>query len=142
MRIMTLALAPLGSLALILMLIGFVHDPPSGLPVQIAYYRYQEETCEDGRTVVVRVLANGKVNLFNRGVQEIQGTELANRLEEIFRTRAERIVFIEAEPDLPLSAVADVIDISRSQVNLVAILTSADETGYCVSIYHHSQGLL
>ena len=141
MRIRTLVSAPFVSLVLILMPISIaVHrDKPHGLPLQIAY-QGKGENCETGRLVVARVLANGNVSL-NREV-ELRRSELADRLNQIFRTRAERVVFIEADPDLPISSVADVIDISRSQVDLVVIVTPAVEAGYCLSIYRHPQGFL
>jgi len=144
MRIMTLALAPLGSLALILMpAVIVVHrDKPHGLPLLIAYDdRRHEEICEDGRIIIVRVLANGNVS-FNGGELEIPRSELADRLHEIFKTRAERVVFIEGDPELPLSAVAEVIDISRREVNFVVIVTPAVEAGSCLSTYRSPQGVL
>ena len=137
MRIMTLALAPLGSLALILMpAVIVVHrDKPHGLPLLIAYDdRRHEEICEDGRIIIVRVLANGNVS-FNGGELVIQRRELADRLREIFKRRVERVLFVEGDPDLPLSNVADVIDISRKEVDLVAILTPTVKRGYCLSVH-------
>jgi biopolymer transport protein TolR len=134
MRIMSVVLAPFVSLVLILMpTVIVVHrDKPHGLPLQIAY-QGKGENCETGRLVVARALANGNVSL-NSEV-EMRRSELADRLNQIFRTRAERVVFIEADPDLPVSSVADVIDISRREVDLVAILTPAVESGYCLSMH-------
>ena len=144
MRITSLAWGALLSLVLILIPIVIVvhRDKPHGLPLLIAYDdRRHEEICEDGRIIIVRVLANGNVS-FNGGELEIPRSELANRLQDVFRTRAERVIFVEAEPDLPISAVAEVIDISRSQVNLVVIVTPAVEAGHCLSIYRNPQGVL
>ena len=133
MRIMTLALAPLASLALILMpAVIVVHrDKPHGLPLQIAYQ--DRQICGDARLVVARVLTNGNVSL--NGEAEMRRSELADRLHEIFKRRVERVLFVEGDPDLPLSSVADVIDISRKEVDLVAILTPAVERGYCLSVH-------
>jgi biopolymer transport protein ExbD/biopolymer transport protein TolR len=141
MQIMSLVSAPFVGLVLILMLTGFVRDPPTGLPLLIAYDdRRHEEICEDGRLIIVRVLTNGKVNLNNE--VEMRPSELGDRLNQIFRTRAERVLFIEADADLPVSSVAGVIDISQSQVDRVVIVTPTVEAGYCLSIYRNPQGVL
>jgi len=126
------------SLVLILMPIVIVvhHDKPHGLPVQIAY---EDKNCGDGRTIIARVLANGNVS-FNGGVQEIQRSQLADRLKEIFRTMVERVLFIEADSSLPFRSVAEVIDISRRQVDLVAIRTPAVDARYCLSIHRQATG--
>jgi biopolymer transport protein ExbD len=113
-------------------------DKLHGLPLQIAY---QEKECFDNRRLVIaQVLANGKVS-FNGGELVIQRSELADRLHEIFKTRAERLLFIEGDPDLPVSSVAEVIDISRKEVAFVVILTPAVESGYCLSV-HPPWGIL
>ena len=39
--------------------------------------------------------------------------ELGPRLEEIFKTRAERVVFVKGDPDLEFQAVAKAIDIAH-----------------------------
>lgn len=102
-----------------------------GLPVKIAY---QAKRCGDGRTTVVRVLKNGNVRIFDNGVQETKRAELADRLRAIFRTRAERVLFLTADSNLPFQSVADVIDISESVVDFVAIVTPAVAPGYCLSM--------
>ena len=101
MRIMSLVLAPFVSLLLILTAIVMVvhRDKPHGLPLRIAY-QGKGENCETGRLVVARVLTTGKVSLNNE--VEMRRTELVDRLNQIFRTRAERVLFIEADPDLPV----------------------------------------
>jgi len=143
MRITSLAWGALLSLVLILIPIVIVvhRDKPHGLPLLIAYDdRRHAEICEDGRIIIVRVLTNGKVSLNNE--VEMRRTELGDRLHQIFRTRAERVLFIEADPDLPVSSVADVIDIARKEVELIVIVTPAVEAGDCLSIYRHPQGFL
>jgi biopolymer transport protein TolR len=140
MQITSLVLAPFVSLVLILMpTVILVHrDKPHGLPLQIAY---QDKECFDNRRdVVAQVLANGNVSL-NSEVPEIRRSQLADRLNQIFRTRAERLIFIEADPDLPLSSVVEIIDISQSQVDFVAILTPAAE-GACRSMHLTSPAIL
>jgi biopolymer transport protein ExbD len=103
-----------------------------GLPVKIAcrstdYYG-------DCRPVVAHILQNGIVRL-NRE-DEIKVNALANRLHESFATRAERVLFVKADPDVPFQSVAEIIDIAQTEVEYVGILTSAveKEPGFCLSI--------
>ena len=140
MRITSLASGALLNLVLILMptVIVVDRDKPHGLPLQIAYQK--KECFDDTRLVVARALTNGKVSL--NGEVELRRSELADRLHQIFRTRAERVLFIEADPDLPVSSVADVIDIARKEVELIVIVTPAVEAGDWLSIYRHPQGFL
>ena len=132
--------AVLSLLLILTAIVMVVHrDKPHGLPLRIAY-QGKGENCETGRLVVARVLTTGKVSLNNE--VEMRRTELVDRLNQIFRTRAERVLFIEADPDLPVSSVVDVIDISRKEVELVVIVTPAVEVGDCLSIYRHPPGIL
>jgi biopolymer transport protein TolR len=43
----------------------------------------------------------------------IELVNLGNRLDEIFRTRAERLMFVKGAPELEYGAVAQVIDIGH-----------------------------
>jgi biopolymer transport protein ExbD len=63
-----------------------------GLPVKIAYRSTDFGDC---RPVVAHALQNGSVRL-NRET-EIQVNALAQRLHEIFATRAERVLFLKAD---------------------------------------------
>jgi biopolymer transport protein ExbD len=52
---------------------------------------------------------------------------LGQRLEEIFKTRAERVVFVRADPDLEYSAVAQAIDIAHgAQIDKVGLMPFKD----------------
>jgi biopolymer transport protein ExbD len=79
------------------------------------------------------VLENGDLRILDgRAPQDVKRSELAQRLEEVFRTRAERLLFVKADPNLPFQSVAEVIDISKPHVNFVALLTPAVEKGFCL----------
>jgi len=108
-----------------------IGDPSRGLPVQIAY---QDQRCyDDRRDTFLEVLENGDLRILDRGApQDVKRSELAQRLEEVFRTRAERLLFVKADPNLPFQSVAEVIDISKSHVNFVALLTPAVGSGPCL----------
>jgi biopolymer transport protein TolR len=74
--------------------------PPPGTP----------PSQSDTRTVVVTVDGNHAL-LINQEPSDYD--KLGGRLEEIFKTRAERVVFIKGDPSLEYSWVAKVIDIAH-----------------------------
>ena len=74
--------------------------PPPGQPPSQA----------DQRTVVVTIDGNHQVKI---NEEPSDYDKLGGRLEEIFKTRAERVVFIKGDPSLEYSWVAKVIDIAH-----------------------------
>jgi biopolymer transport protein ExbD len=51
-------------------------------------------------------------------------------LEEIFKTRAERIVFVKGDPDLEFQNVARAIDIAKgAQMDKIGLMTPKIEEG-------------
>jgi biopolymer transport protein ExbD len=56
--------------------------------------------------------------------------ELQTRLTDIFKTRAERVMFVKGDDDVPFSDVATVIDIAHaSGVEKVGLITAKIEAG-------------
>jgi len=54
-------------------------------------------------------------------------SKLGPRLEEIFKTRAERVVFVKGDPDLDYSVVAEAIDIAHgAQIDKVGLMPFKD----------------
>ena len=83
------------------------------------------------RTIVVQVLKGSggrpalKINQDDVTWQNLQG-----RLEEIFKTRAEKVMFIKADNDLEFSDVAQVIDVAHAAgVEKVGLITARIEAG-------------
>jgi len=83
------------------------------------------------RTVVVQLMkgAGGrpalKINQDNVTWDTLQG-----RLEEIYKTRAEKVMFVKADNDLEFSQVAQVIDIAHAAgVEKVGLITAKIEAG-------------
>jgi len=84
------------------------------------------------RTVVVQVMKGGgggkpalKINQDDVTWQNLQG-----RLEEIFKTRAEKVMFVKADTDLEFADVAQVIDIAHAAgVDKVGLITAKIEAG-------------
>jgi biopolymer transport protein ExbD len=57
-------------------------------------------------------------------------TRLGPRLEEIFKTRAERVVFVKGDPGLEFQQVAQVIDAAKGAgIDKVGLMTAAVEAG-------------
>ena len=92
-------------------------DQPTGLVVRIA----RIGRCgESPRDVVLEVRPGGRLRL-NGEDQERQ--ELGRRLEDIFRTRFYRYLFIMGDPNVPFGEVPTVLDVAAAKVDYVAILT-------------------
>jgi len=83
------------------------------------------------RTIVVQLLkgAGGKPAL-KINQDDVTWQNLQGRLEEIFKTRAEKVMFIKADNDLEFSEVAQVIDIAHAAgVDKVGLITARIEAG-------------
>ncbi|HYV75942.1 MAG TPA: hypothetical protein VFB24_16940 [Candidatus Binatia bacterium] len=118
---MRLNAAPFAALFLTLSAIaaGFFHTA-TGFAVRIA--RLEPCGWDDRRVVVVQVLSRGGLRI-NTEAQVLQREELERRLEQIFKTRVYRYIFLTSDPDLPFGEVAQVIDSAAKQVDYVSILT-------------------
>jgi len=79
------------------------------------------------RTVVIIINKDRSMMLNTEPVTEAQ---LGPRLEEIFKTRAERVVFVKGDPDLDFGAVAKAIDIAKGAgLDKVGLMTPKVEAG-------------
>ncbi len=57
-------------------------------------------------------------------------SRLGKRLEEIFKTRAERVVFVDGDPDLEYQVVARAIDIAKGAgLDKVGLMTPKVKSG-------------
>jgi biopolymer transport protein TolR len=91
--------------------------PPPGVQV----------SAQDQRTVVI-VINKDKTMLINTEVTD--EAKLGSRLEEIFKTRAERVVFVKGDPDLEFQYVAKAIDIAKGAgIDKVGLMTAKVEAG-------------
>ena len=62
--------------------------------------------------------------------EDIDVSKLLDRLVEVFKTRAERVVFIKGDPDLEFEAVAKAIDIAKGAgIDKIGIMTPKIEQG-------------
>jgi biopolymer transport protein TolR len=83
------------------------------------------------RTIVVQVLkGSGGKPALKINQDDVTWQNLQGRLEEIFKTRAEKVMFIKADNDLEFSDVAQVIDIAHAAgVEKVGLITAKIEAG-------------
>jgi biopolymer transport protein ExbD len=88
--------------------------PPPGTPPSAA----------DQRTVVITINKDHTMLINTEPTTE---QALGQRLEEIFKTRAERVVFVKGDPDLEYSYVARAIDIAHgAQIDKVGLMPYKD----------------
>ena len=79
------------------------------------------------RTVVI-VINRDRSMLIN--TEPTSEQTLGPRLEEIFKTRAERVVFVKGDPDLEFQYVARAIDIAHGAgIDKVGLITAKIEAG-------------
>jgi biopolymer transport protein ExbD len=87
----------------------------------------QQQAAADTRTVVIQVNKDRSILINNEPTDE---NRLGARLEDIFKTRAERVVFVKGDPDLEFQAVARVIDIAKGAgIDKVGLMTKGVESG-------------
>jgi len=118
-------ITPMIDVLLVLLIIFMIITPmtPVGLPTEIPLPPPPHESPQvNERSVVISVHKNGSLSINQQPVAE---SNLQQRLMQIFSTRAERVVFVEAAPSLDFYQVARVIDIARGAgIDNVGLLTT------------------
>jgi biopolymer transport protein TolR len=107
-------MTPMIDVLLVLIIIFMVITPltPKGLEALIPQPPKPNEpvTPADERTIVVTI---NKDHSMLVNTEPIEEAALGKRLEDIFKTRAERIMFVKGDPDIEYRWVAEVIDIAH-----------------------------
>jgi biopolymer transport protein TolR len=107
-------MTPMIDVLLVLIIIFMVITPltPKGLEALIPQPPKANEpvTPADERTIVVTI---NKDHSMLVNTEPIEEPALGKRLEDIFKTRAERIMFVKGDPDIEYRWVAEVIDIAH-----------------------------
>ena len=124
-------MTPMIDVLLVLIIIFMVITPltPKGLEALVPQPAppNQPQSEADQRTVVVTVNKD-KSMLINTEPTDM--AKLGPRLEEIFKTRAERVIFVKGDGDLEFQDVAKVIDTAKGVgIDKVGLMTPQMEAG-------------
>jgi len=127
---------PLIDVLLVLLIIFMVITPltPKGLEALVPQppKPNQPPPPPDSRTIVVQVihLASGGRPSLKINQDEVTWDTLGDRLTEIYKTRAEKIMFVKGDDDITFDNVAQVIDIAHSSgVDKIGLITAKIESG-------------
>jgi biopolymer transport protein ExbD len=124
-------MTPMIDVLLVLIIIFMVITPltPKGLETLVPQPPPPgvQASAQDTRTVVI-VINKDKSMFIN--TEPTDESRLGTRLEQIFKTRAERVVFVKGDPDLDFQYVAKAIDIAKGAgIDKVGLMTAKIEAG-------------
>src|SRR5215831_5635530 len=128
---------PLIDVLLVLLIIFMVITPltPKGLDALVPQPpppNQKQPPPQADRTIVVQLIDRGagqapavKINQEDTTWENLQG-----RLADIYKTRAEKVMFVKGDDNVPFADVANVIDIAHSAgVDKVGLITAKIEAG-------------
>src|SRR5947208_10657107 len=127
---------PLIDVLLVLLIIFMVITPltPKGLDALVPQPPppNQPKNQQPDRTIVVQVIDKGAGNQPGVKINQDDATwdTLQGRLQDIFKTRAEKVMFVKGDDNIPFANIANVIDIAHAAgVDKVGLITAKIEAG-------------
>jgi biopolymer transport protein TolR len=128
---------PLIDVLLVLLIIFMVITPltPKGLDALVPQPpppNQKQPPPQADRTIVVQLIDRGAGQAPGLKVNSEDTTweNLGGRLTDIFKTRAEKVMFVKGDDNVPFADVANVIDIAHaSGVDKVGLITAKIEAG-------------
>jgi len=124
-------MTPMIDVLLVLIIIFMVITPltPKGLEALVPQPPppNQQPNQSDQRTVVIVINKDHSMMINQEPTEE---SNLGTRLADIFKTRAERVVFVKGDPNIEFMYVARAIDIAHGAgIDKVGLMTAKVEAG-------------
>jgi biopolymer transport protein TolR len=128
---------PLIDVLLVLLIIFMVITPltPKGLDALVPQPpppNQKQPPPTPDRTIVVQLIDRGPGQTPALKINQDEATwdNLQGRLTDVFKTRAEKVMFVKGDDNIPFADVANVIDIAHSAgVDKVGLITAKIEAG-------------
>jgi biopolymer transport protein TolR len=127
--IVELNVVPLIDILLVLLVIFMIiPHKQTGLKAEIPQPAVTPPATPEPEVVVVQVLADGSLRI---NQQPVQWEALGDRLQEVFKVRANRTAFIRGDSAIEFQLVARVIDVMHTAgISSVGLLTPQMESGH------------